>query len=233
MSSGERGAVVGGGIVDPRHVAEKVRAAFDGAQFIHLVARGRSDTSALPGGGVREFRVESWMGTDRVKSIARDGAGRLVGAVMLVDGRATELNADEQRLEYASEPNAAGIAFPKLLDDQAQHALGDYLETWVGPQTENDAPAWFVDAIARGAFRGRETVNGRECLVFDDMHALPHRQVTHTIRIDAATMLPMSIKTTGKGVSVVCSLERVYERIGLFASDAGWEWKLDDVSAAR
>lgn len=204
----------------------RMRAAFDGAKFIHVVARERASADASQ---LHSWTVESCMGPDRVKSVAKDELGAFVGAVLLVDGRVTEIGGDGIRHEYAADADATGVAFPRQLDDAAQHAMADFLESWVAPRTADDAPTWFIDAIARGVWRGRESAATGDCLVFEDAHALPNRHVTHTIRVDAATMLPRSITTTGRDVSGERSLVREYERFEVFASDPGWVWSLDDV----
>lgn len=212
----------------PLDIAARMRAVFAGAGFIHIVAREISTDFERVSGG-RDDLVESWMGPDRIKSVAKDSSGRFVGAILLVDGRATEIGGDGIRHEYAADAGATGIPFPRHLNDYAHHALADHLESWVKPQTDDDAPTWFIDAVARGVWRGRETVDGRERLVFEDMHMLPHRRVTHRIHVDAETMLPRLIGTMGSDASGTRHLLRGYSTFEVFASDPGWAWTLERI----
>lgn len=228
MNGGERAGIgADHASTHPLDIAARMRAVFAGARFIHIVTREIA-TYFERVSGERDDLVESWMGPDRIKSVAKDSGGRFVGAILLVDGRATEVGGDRARHEYATDADATGLPFPRYLNDYAHHALADHLESWVTPRSDDDAPTWFIDAVARGVWRGNEIVEGRERLAFEDMHMLAQRRVTHRIHVDAETMLPRLILTTSRDENGVRSLSRGFVTFEVFAQDPGWEWRLDD-----
>lgn len=251
MSDGtDRGGVPSGYSMD---VATRMREVFARGRFIHIVAR---DVASYWEGSTRVGRacmIESWMGADRVRSVARGEDGGFVGGVLVVDGRATEVARDGRRVEYAMEGEdgrAAAVDFPRLLDDEAQHALGDYLASWVTPETDDDLPTWIVEAVARGVWRGREGASevgaggdgglaGGECDVFEDVHVLPHRRVRQVIRVDVRTGLPTSVVTSSSGRDggggggggeardrAERSVLRGYVTMEVLEADPGWAWTL-------